>query len=361
MKETIKEVIDKFLINSLYDPKMTLTENEKVFIFEAPGVGAQSQILVKSALGDLGQVKNMFKLAMTESRLLKLIQMDADSFLKEMKKEIRADLRSGVEVGTIGPRAKEMSKLDAIRDITNKVKLENRVLTTAEIEAIKAQSKLYTNKLIQETAAVTAKNLARKAAKLAKEAGNEVAAEVKNLGGATSFLTKFKNITTWRGFKDSLKKWGLVTVLSAAALYALWDYFYGDKPVPEEAEKIEGVPPPKDGGNKKTSCPAVTNTGVVYEYEYPGDTKYVYGIKDAKYYAKNRKTGIEFKIHDCYPETVKKLNASKVKINSNTETENSGEPNVVVTDNNTNTPSIPEVGTDAESLDNISNDTNALN
>ena len=97
----------------------------------------------------------------------------------------------------------------------------------------------------------------------------------------------------------------------------------------------------KTGGDEnkkqqKKSCPAVTNTGVVYKYEYPGDTTYVYGIKDARYYAKNRKTGIEFKIHDCYPETVKKLNAGKIEIKPKKETENSGKPNVVVTDNKIN-------------------------
>ena len=131
---------------------------------------------------------------------------------------------------------------------------------------------------------------------------------------------------------------------------------------PEDGVKTGGGT--KTGGGKKvkTKCPQEFNTGVVYKYKIPGDIIYVYGIKDAKWYAKNTKNGKEFKVHDCYPGISKKLNNETIKISSvqpKKETENSGKPNVVVKEPENNTQ--PEVGTDAESLDNISNDTNALN
>ena len=363
MKEKLQETINKFLINSYYDSRMTLTENQTKFLFEA-NIGAQSLIDVRSALGELGSVKTLFKLGMTEARMLKLLSMDAETFIKEIKKAIALDLKSGVGVGVIGPKAKELSKMNTIREITNETKLKGRQLTISEIDAIKNSSKLELTQLSREVSESTIKAAEKRAAKLAKDAGKTVADDVKNLGGVTSFRAKFANITTWKGFKDALKKWGLVAVLSAAALYALWAYFFPDKPVPENDETVTTT-------ETKKSCPAETNTGVVYKYEYPGDSMYVYGIKgtgnDAKWYAKNRKTGLEFNIHDCYPETAKKLNAVHVEIKPKKEEPNkeSGKPNVVVTkpDNGVQ-PEVdtqPEVGADAESLGGVNDDTNTLN
>jgi hypothetical protein len=79
----------------------------------------------------------------------------------------------------------------------------------------------------------------------------------------------------------------------------------------------------KTGGGKTPGptpgrCPAVTNTGVSYDYKYPRDTKYVYGVKDKEWYAKNVTNGKEFNISKCYPDMVKKLNSGATKSTSPT-------------------------------------------
>jgi hypothetical protein len=338
MENRIQETIDRILLNSSYNVKMTLTENLTKDLDEQRNVITKVGRVGSATLKQLAKFKNNRNILMDVEAMSKLLKLTDKEFETQLKNAIRKDLAKGVPVGTIGNNTRDIMKVKEIKEATNRAATltKGEKLSKDAISEISRRVESDVTQLTREVSESSIKAAEKRAAKLAKDTGKTVADDVKNLGGTTSFLTKFRNITTWQGFKDSLKKWGLTVVLSAAALYALWAYFFPNKPAPEEAEKIEGVPPPKDGGNKKTSCPAVTNTGVVYEYEYPGDTIYVYGVKDAKYYAKNRKTGIEFKIHDCYPETVKKLNASKVKINSNTGVVNPAESNVVVTDDKIN-------------------------
>lgn len=97
----------------------------------------------------------------------------------------------------------------------------------------------------------------------------------------------------------------------------------------------------------------------MYKYKVPGDTIYIYGIKDAKWYAKNIKNNKEFKVHDCYPGISKKLNKEKILISPVKPEKEGGKPNVVVKEPENNTQ--PEVGTDTESLGGINDDTNTLN
>ena len=47
--------------------------------------------------------------------------------------------------------------------------------------------------------------------------------------------------------------------------------------------------------------------GVVYQYEYPNDKKYVYGVKDGKWYSKTLVSGKEFDI-SVFPTSVANLN-----------------------------------------------------
>ena len=51
--------------------------------------------------------------------------MDAKNFAKEVESAARADLRNGVPVGQIGPKLKELSKLDAIRRITDEKQISD--------------------------------------------------------------------------------------------------------------------------------------------------------------------------------------------------------------------------------------------
>ena len=135
--ENLNESIKKILLNIQYDNKLTLKENFDEIELVEQRVGAQSLADLRSALGELKDVKSIFKLAMAESKILKLIEMDAKNFAKEVEKAAKLDLKAGVSPGTIGPNLKELSKVDAIRRISNESARLNRTLTTAEVESIK--------------------------------------------------------------------------------------------------------------------------------------------------------------------------------------------------------------------------------
>jgi len=50
-----------------------------------------------------------------------------------------------------------------------------------------------------------------------------------------------------------------------------------------------------------------SSIGVVYQYEYPNDKKYVYGVKNNIWYGKTLATGNEYDL-SVYPSTVANLN-----------------------------------------------------
>ena len=62
---------------------------------------------------------------------------------------------------------------------------------------------------------------------------------------------------------------------------------------PEQAAPQAKKPPLKAAGQ---STPNTTGSsiGVIYQYEYPKDTKYRYGVKDKKWFGKNLANGREF-------------------------------------------------------------------
>jgi len=239
MENRIQETIDRILLNSSYNVKMTLTENLTNVITKVGRVGS-------ATLKQLAKFKYNRNILMDVEAMSKLLKLTDKEFETQLKNAIRKDLAKGVPVGTIGNNTRDIMKVKEIKEATNRAATltKGEKLSKDAISEISKRVESDVTQLTREVSESSIKAAEKRAAKLAKDAGKTVADDVKNLGGTTSFLTKFRNITTWQGFKDSLKKWGLVTVLSAAALYALWNYFYGDKPVPEDAEKIEGVPPP---------------------------------------------------------------------------------------------------------------------
>jgi len=220
--ENLNETIKKILLNIQYDNKMTLKENfNSITLSEARWVGAQSIADVKSVFGELKDVRVTFNLAMAESKILKLIEMDMKNFGKEVEKAIKTDLKNGVPVGTIGPELKELSKVDAIRRITDEAKRTGQVVSPARIDAIKNAVKADN---IALTANVKIKPTAPKPNPLQP---NPVP------------VPPPPRKTTW----DQFKKWagyaGLAVVGGAAA-YAVWKALSGngdDKELLDAAKK----------------------------------------------------------------------------------------------------------------------------
>lgn len=204
--ENLNETIKKILLNIRYDNKLTLKENFDAIELVEQRVGAQSLENLRSALGELKDVKSLFKLKMAESRILKLIEMDASNFVKEVEKAVKLDLKAGVPAGTIGPNLKEVSKLDAVRRITDEVARTKAPLTPAQVESIKNAARADS---ITATTTVKYKPRAPKP----PVQPNPVPAPP----------PKPKTI-------DSLKKWAGyagVAVLGSAAVYALFNWLNG--------------------------------------------------------------------------------------------------------------------------------------
>ena len=167
-----------------------------------------------------------------------------------------------------------------------------------------------------------------KAAGYPDDVAREIARKIRGQVGQTRQLTtKIKtalNDATQKVLNQGAKswnwsgwlKWGLGIGLGAAGVYAIIQYLKEDGTL---TENPEGTPEGGGGGGQTPGkCPAVTNPGVSYDYQYPGDTKYVYGIKNKEWYAKNVSNGKEFNITKCYPDMVKKLNTGVTKTQTTT-------------------------------------------
>lgn len=204
--ENLNESIKKILLNIQYDNKLTLKENFNVIELIEQRVNAQSLENLRSALGELKDVKTMFNLAMAESKILKLLEMDMKNFAKEVEKAARADLKAGVPVGTIGPNLKELSKMDAIRRITDEAVRTKAPVPPARVDALKNAAKA-------ESIATTAKIKIKPVTPKPPVQPSPIPAPP----------PKPKTV-------DMLKKWAGyagIAVLGSAAVYALYNWLNG--------------------------------------------------------------------------------------------------------------------------------------
>jgi hypothetical protein len=216
--ENINETIKKILLNIQYDNKLTLKENFDAIELVEQRVGAQTLADLKSALGELKDVKSLFKLKMAESRILKLIEMDASNFLKEVEKAVKLDLKAGVPAGTIGPNLKEVSKLDAVRRITNEVARTKRPLTPAQVESIKNAARADS---------ITATTTVKYNPKPPKPPVQP------NPVPAPPPKPKMDSLKKWAGYAG-------IAILGSAAVYALYNWLNGkgnDKELLDVAKK----------------------------------------------------------------------------------------------------------------------------
>jgi hypothetical protein len=219
MKNVLLEEIEKYKRLSNYNPKMTLTENIKV-ISEAPfGVGAATTAKeVTSVLGkDIRAVMAEFKLGMTEARLVELLGKDAKSFEKEWVGALQKDLNGGYPKGSLGPLAKELSKVELLRRITADTKSAGRALTKAEMNAIIADAK--------SVGKLKAANFVGKETKTAAEGVKSTAEDVKVAEGLVTKYPTLKNLN-WK----RLLGWGAKAGIAVGALYAIYKMTHTDEP-----------------------------------------------------------------------------------------------------------------------------------
>ena len=214
-KHLMNEEIIRVLVNMNYNPAKTLNENIEDTIDEQR-VGGQALRDINAAFKDLGNLRRLMKIGIDEGKLLRFLQMDMKSFEKEFAKAVREDLKAGVPVGTLGPRAKELSKIDFARRVSEETAAKGRQLSKAEMDAIKNATKA-------DNLAASTKIKLRKKTDIDDGGGGG--------GGKTPPPDKTKN---WDTFKKWAKGAGLVA-LGAGVLYALYKFYNGDK---SELEKI---------------------------------------------------------------------------------------------------------------------------
>lgn len=216
-KHLLNEEIVRVLVNMNYNPAKTLNENIEDTIDEQR-VGGQALRDINTAFKDLGNLRNLMKIGIEEGKLLKYLQMDMKSFEKEFAKAVREDLKAGVPAGTLGPKAKELSKIDFARRVSDETARKGRQLSKAEMDAIKNATK--------------ADNLGAAAkVKIKKPVIDDGGGGGKGGGGKTPPLPVRKK---WDTFKKWAKGAGLVA-LGAGVLYAIYKFYNGDK---SELEKI---------------------------------------------------------------------------------------------------------------------------
>ena len=63
---------------------------------------------------------------------------------------------------------------------------------------------------------------------------------------------------------------------------------------PEQSKTQQAKKPPLKVAGQSTPNTTESSIGVIYQYEYPKDTKYRYGVKDKKWFGKNLANGREF-------------------------------------------------------------------
>jgi hypothetical protein len=63
---------------------------------------------------------------------------------------------------------------------------------------------------------------------------------------------------------------------------------------PEQPKTQQAKKPPLKVAGQSTPNTTESSIGVIYQYEYPKDTKYRYGVKDKKWFGKNLANGREF-------------------------------------------------------------------
>ena len=216
--EQLNEHIKRILVNANYDTSKTLSENSEMI---EQRVGAQSMRNIQTAFKDLGNLRRLMKIGVEESKLLKYMSMDAKNFEAAFAKAVKQDAAAGHNLASgLGPKAKELSKIDFARRVADETAAKGRQLTKAEMDAIKAATKL-------DNVGAAGKVKIKK-----KPTDPDTPPIDPNIPPPGPGNKK------WEVFKKWAKRAGYVG-LTAAALYALYKYYYGTSPseVEERAKK----------------------------------------------------------------------------------------------------------------------------
>jgi len=233
MKQTLKEQLERYLTLSSYNTKLTLSENLKNVensLNEAGPSPAATLRDVEAAFKSVESLRNEMKITKEIDEIAKLLKMDAKSFEKQLAKAFEEDIKNGFPKGTLGPAAKDVSKVDALRKIAADSKIKGGPLTADEVKVIKDDI-TATNKL--------------KAAKFEPKAPR-TQKDIDDGGKGIKQLPPEGKNWNWK----KMLKWGAGIGLSIAAVSWIWTKLHGEEPPPPPPD-VTPVPQP----SQYKSCP----------------------------------------------------------------------------------------------------------
>ena len=213
MNNLLNEELAKFKKLSNYNTKMTLTENESELLKEYGLSPAATAREVESAIGkNLENFMRELKLSTKSvSEVTALLEKDAKSFQKEFTKAMEKDIKNNFPKGTMGPAAKEMSKIDVMRKLA--AESGGRKLKPEEINKIideaAAANKLKVSQYVPRTPRIPRPN----------------AEEIKIIDNT---VKKYPTIKNWPWAR--LLKWGVGAGLTMAVLYGIYKLMHDDEP-----------------------------------------------------------------------------------------------------------------------------------
>jgi hypothetical protein len=215
MNNLLNEELAKFKKLSNYNTKMTLTENESELLKEYGLSPAATAREVESAIGkNLENFMRELKLSTKSvSEVTALLEKDAKSFQKEFAKAMEKDIKNNFPKGTMGPAAKEMSKIDVMRKLA--AESGGRKLKPEEI-----------NKIIDEAAAANKLKVSQYVPRTPRTPRPKPNAEEIKIIDNT--VKKYPTIKNWPWAR--LSKWGLGAGLTMAVLYGIYKLTHDDEP-----------------------------------------------------------------------------------------------------------------------------------
>ena len=235
MKNLLIEELEKFRKLANYDTKLTLTENETKILDEFRVNGA-TRDAVRAAVGTKFDdfVRTMKITSRSADDVAVLVAKSADEFDNLFIKAMQKDLKDGFPKGTLGPAAKEMSKIDVLRQLAGKSLSKpgnNRRLTPQEIDSI-----------INSTSAANKLKAAQFTPKPPKTPRPKP--DPQDVGNAVTKFPYLKNLD-WK----SLLKKGAVLGLGVAVLYGIYKLTHDDEPPLPPDPDVDPNPNPNPDPN----------------------------------------------------------------------------------------------------------------
>ena len=241
MNNLLNEELAKFKKLSNYNTKMTLTENESELLKEYGLSPAATAREVESAIGkNLENFMRELKLSTKSvSEVTTLLEKDAKSFQKEFAKAMEKDIKNNFPKGTMGPAAKEMSKIDVMRKLA--AESGGRKLKPEEI-----------NKIIDEAAAANKLKVSQYVPRTPRTPRPKPNAEEIKIIDNT--VKKYPTIKNWPWAR--LSKWGLGAGLTMAVLYGIYKLTHDDEPPLPPSPSPSPSPSPAPVKARYRNCPS---------------------------------------------------------------------------------------------------------